>query len=93
MYLGLGMFELKHGVSIEQALGDEYMNLLENRWHDYDLVIATKTEPGIPALDVAAELSQHLDTKDPTITYQLSIDFLLQLETMKRTAFELGIIK
>jgi len=92
-YLGLAMFREVHGFSVEDTLGADYMSLVEDRWRNYDLVVSTHTGDGIPTMEVMAELTRRLGVADPAVTYQLSIDFLGQLDQIKKTAIELGILR
>ena len=93
-YLGLGMFQQVHGFSVEEELGAEFISLIEDRWRDYDVVVST-VPPGanrLPTMEIVGVLTHRLDIADPTVTYALSIDFLLQLDLVKRTALETGIL-
>jgi hypothetical protein len=91
-YLGLGMFRKVHGFSVEDTLGADYMSLVEDRWRNYDLVVSTHTGGGIPTMELMAELTRRLGVADAAVTYQLSIDFLGQLDQIKKTAIELGVL-
>lgn len=91
--LGLGLFKEVHGFSIEDTLGAEYMTLLEDRWQKYDQVFLKRTSQEIPTIDIIAELMRRLGVMDPTVTQQLSVDFLAQLDQIKQTAIELGVLR
>jgi hypothetical protein len=93
-YLGLGVFETVHGFSIESTLGSDFISLIEDRWRNYDdvLIESQKIKP-FPTVNIIAALSRRLDLIDPCATYSLSIHFLAQMELVKRTAIELGILR
>lgn len=92
-YLGLSMFRQLHGFSVEDTLGADYMSLVEDRWRTYDLVVSTHRGEGIPTMELMTELTRRLGVVDPTVTYQLSIDFLGQLDQIKKTALRLGVLR
>jgi len=91
-YLGLGMFELVHGFSVENELQMDFISLIEDRWRDYDVVVSTMPRADrLPTMEIIAVLTNRIDIADPVVTYKLSIDFLVQLDLIKRTAMEIGI--
>jgi hypothetical protein len=92
-YLGLGMFEQTHGFSIESALGADYLTLIEDRWRVYDLIVSTWTGDGIPTMGLISVLTERLQIADAFVTYPLSINFLTQLDFIKRTALEIGVLE
>lgn len=92
-YLGLAMFREVHGFSLEDTLGADYMSLVEDRWRNYDLVVSTHIAGGIPTMELMAALTRRLGVADPAVTYQLSMDFLGQLDQIKKTAMELGVLR
>lgn len=92
-YLGLAVFQEIHGFSVEEVLGMDYISLIEDRWRIYDLIVATHTGESIPTMEIIAELTNVLGVTDPTITYQLTSDFLGQLEQIKRNAISLGMLR
>jgi hypothetical protein len=92
-YLGLALFREVHGFSLEDALVADYTSLVEDRWRNYDLVVSTHTGRGIPTMELMTALTRRLGVADPAVTYQLSMDFLAQLDQIKRTALELGVLR
>ena len=92
-YLGLGIFREVHGFSVESELGSDFLTLIEDRWYDYDHVIVTTPKAGIQTMEIVSVLTKRLDVSDPVVTYRLSIDFLSQLDVIKRTAIEIGLLQ
>lgn len=91
--LGLGMFRQVHGFSVESELGSDFISLIEDRWRDYDVVVSTMPKADrLPTMEIITVLTKHLDVADPVATYKLSMDFLIQLELIKRTAMEIGML-
>jgi len=92
-YLGLGMFEQVHGFSIEAELGSDFISLVEDRWQGYDLVVSTMPKlDRLPTMEIVGVLTKRLNVSDPTVTCELSLDFLRQLDFIKRTAMEIGVL-
>jgi hypothetical protein len=92
-YFGLAAFKLTVGVSIETELGADFMTLLQDRWESYDLVISTTPKLArLPTTEIISVLTHRLDLADPLVTHGLSMDFLRQLDLVKRTAMEIGIL-
>ena len=94
-HLGLGMFQQVHGFSVEEELGAEFISLVEDRWCHYDVVVSTMplAANSLPTMEIVGVLAHRLGIADPKVTYALSIDFLLQLDLVKRTAMEIGILR
>lgn len=92
-YLGLAMFQEIHGFSVEDILGADYMSLIDDRWRNYDLIISAHSGEGIPTMALMTDLTGRLGVADPAVTYQLSIDFLGQLDQIKKAAIELGVLR
>lgn len=93
-YIGKDTFAKIHGFSIEESLGDEYMNLLESRWQEYDLIyIRNKDiEPyKLAAPQLAGKLSEFLGINDPIIIMLLEAQYSLQLLELKERAKKLGL--
>ena len=92
-YLGLGVFREIHGFSIEETLGQAFIDLIEDRWLSYDLCVTEASgAEKVPTLELIAVLTDRLNVADPTVTYKLSFDFGAQLEAIKATAIELGVL-
>ena len=92
-YLGLGIFQKIHGFSVEAELDSDFITLIESRWREYDLMVSTMPKiDRIPTSEIISVLTWHLGISDPTITYKLSIDFLAQLDFLKKTALDLRIL-
>jgi hypothetical protein len=92
-YLGLGMFEQVHGFSVENELGTDFISLIEDRWRDYDVVVSAMPRADrFPTMEIIAVLTKRIDIADPEVTYKLSMDVLVQLDLIKRTAMEIGIL-
>jgi hypothetical protein len=92
-YLGLVAFHQVHGFSLESELGADFIDLVEDRWRDYDVVVSTMPKADrLPTMDIVAVLTNRLSIADPVATYGLSIDFLCQLDFIKRTAIEIGVL-
>jgi hypothetical protein len=92
-YLGLAMFQQVHGFSVETELSADFMTLVEDRQRDYDLVVSTMPKPDrLPTMEIISLLTKRLDVADPNVTSQLSMDFLRQLDLIKRTALEIGVL-
>ena len=88
-YLGLGMFQEVHGFGIESELGSDFISLIEKRWRDYDVVVSTMPKADrLPTMEIITVLTKYLDIADPLVTFKLSMDFLVQLDFIKRTAIE-----
>ncbi len=94
-YLGLGLFQLAHGFSVETELGSDFISLIEDRWRDYDLVVSTMPPriDRIPTMEIVGVLTNRLGIADPRVTYCLSMDFLGQLDLIKQMAIEIGVLK
>lgn len=92
-YLGLRMFQQVHGFSVENELRSDFISLIEGRWRDYDVVVSTMPKADrLPTMQIITVLTKHLDVADSEVTYKLSMDFLVQLDLVKRTAIEIGIL-
>jgi hypothetical protein len=92
-HFGLVAFQIAHGFSLETELGGDYISLLQDRWQGYDhVIVSTRPQPGLPTLEIVACLTDRLDMADPLVTYALSMDFLRQLDLIKRTALEIGVL-
>ena len=92
-YVGVGLFEQVHGFSIEEVLGGEFLELVDDRWRGYDVCITSRpTDRAVPTQEVIAALTARLGLADPRVTYQLSMDFLGQLEVTKNTTRRLGLL-
>ncbi len=92
-YLGLAAFQIAHGYSVEAELGADYISLIQDRWQGYDhVIVATRPQPGIPTWEIVACLEDRRGVADPLVTYALSMDFLRQLDLIKRTALEIGVL-
>ena len=93
-YLGLAAFQFAHGYSVELELGADYISLIQDRWQSYDhVIVATRPKPGIPTWEIAACLTDRLGVADPLVMFGLAKDFLLQLELIKRTAIDIGVLR
>ncbi len=91
-YLGLQVFHQRHGFSVEDELGLDFISLIEDRWRGYDVVVSTMPKADrLPTMELITVLTRRLDIEDPDVTYKLSIDFLSQLDFIKRTAMDIGI--
>jgi hypothetical protein len=90
---GLSMFEGMHGFSVETELGAKFMDLVEDRWGDYDVVIERHGKSGLPTVEVVTALTARLNVADPVVFSALAMDFLSQLGLIKRTAQELGLLQ
>jgi len=92
-YLGLVAFQQVHGFSLESELGAEFIDLVEDRWRDYDVVVSTMPKADrLPTMEIVGVLANRLSVADPVVTYGLSMDFLRQLDLIKRTAMEIGVL-
>ena len=92
-YVGLGMFQHVHGFAIETELGSDFISLIEDRWRGYDVVVSTMPKADrLPTMEIITVLTNRLDVADPEVTYRLSVEFLVQMDWIKRTAMELGIL-
>jgi hypothetical protein len=95
-YLGLGIFEQTHGFSVEDTLGSDFMSLIEDRWGELDCVIVSSKHDGstswLPTMKIIGVLMRRLGIANPIVTYQLSIDFLSQLDFIKQTALATGLL-
>ncbi len=47
----------------------------------------------LPTTEIIALLTERLGVADPEVTSGLSMDFLLQMDFIKRTAMEIGILR
>ena len=92
-YLGLGIFQEVHGFSVENVLGSDFISLIEERWRGYDVIVSTMpSNDRLPTMEIIAALTQYLGISDPIVTFKLSTDFLAQLDFVKRTAMEIGLL-
>jgi len=92
-YVGLAMFRELHGFDVESVLGMDFISLIEDRWRDYDVVVATMPKfDRIPTREIIAVLDERLDVGDLEVFCKLSFDFLAQLDLTKRTAMEIGLL-
>jgi len=94
MYLGLGCFELVHGFSVEEELGSDFLALIEDRWWKYDEAVIANRESArsIPTVAIVSALADQLDLHDRFVELRLTVDFLDQLDLVKRTAIEIGVL-
>lgn len=93
-HFGLGVFEQIHHFSIEKVFEADFMDLIEERWRSYDLVVSTNpSRDKLPTIEIISQLCKWIDVSDPTVTYELSTDFLSQLDNIKKKAIELGILR
>ena len=91
-YLGLGLFEKLEGVSVEKELRGNYLDIIENRWRKYDLIVSTNTEDGIPTRKIVGELTDLAGIKDPLVFMALCYDFLGHLDKIKEKSLEIGLL-
>jgi hypothetical protein len=93
-YLGLGAFQQVHGFSVETVLGSDFISLIEDRWQDYDVVVSTMPKADrLPTMEIITVVTNRLNVADPIVTHKLSMDFLLQLDLIKRTAIQIGVFE
>ncbi len=93
-YLGLGMFQQVHGFAVEIELESDFISLIEERWRDYDVVVSTMPNADrLPTMEIITVLTNRLDVAEPEVTCRLSMDFLVQMDLIKRTAMEIGILR
>lgn len=93
-HIGNKMFLLLNKISIEGVLDNDLLSLIEDRWQRYDLVVSTDPQnSGLPTIQIIGELCKCLGTSDPIFTYALSRDFLIQIELVKKTSIELGVLQ
>jgi hypothetical protein len=63
-YLGLPVFQQLHGFSVEEVLGDSFLNLIEDRWHDYDSAVIGARLPGsLPTIAIVSALTNRLASR------------------------------
>lgn len=76
-HLGTGIFQTKHGFSIEDELRNAFIELVEDRWRQYDdVVIENKdSEALIPARQLCGTLMRVSGVTDPFALIGLSADF------------------
>lgn len=92
-YLGLALFEKVHGFSVERELGSDFISLIEDRWQHYDIIVSTLPQVDrLPTTEIINVLMQRIGVTDPRVTFKLARDFLTQLDLIKRTATEIGLL-
>ena len=84
---------MTHNFSVEEVLGDEYMNLVETRWQAYDVRVSTDLGKGIPTRQIIGVLDDFMQIQDPVVTMKLSTDFLVHMDAIKRIAMEIGLLR
>lgn len=92
-HFGLPFFEKIHRFSIESELGADFISLVEDRWGVYDSVIPARVAAdGIPTMEIVIILGKRLEIEDGLVTFGLSVDFLAQLNLIRETAIEIGVL-
>ena len=86
--------QLEH-VDIEKETGEEYIDLVDNRWQIYDAeFINNKTDENpIPTLQICSKLSDFCNINDPLKLALISIDFFKHLDKIKDDAIKCGLFK
>ena len=79
-YLGLEIFKLKHGVSVEEELGNDFISLIEDRWGTYDAVVIqyfSRQAPNdhkLPLMQLAAAFTDQVGVSDPMVLFAIAMD-------------------
>ena len=92
-YFGLDVFEQVHNFSLEESLGDQYMQLLDSRWRSYDDQVVGNMSNGIPVNYIISQLLRNIERTDPVAFFSLSYDLLDLLGQIKSQAIEIGLLK
>lgn len=79
-HLGLGVFELTHGVSVEEELGNDFISLIEDRWETYDSVVTEHfggqevDNDNLPLARLAGAFTDRAGVTDPLVLYAVAMD-------------------
>ncbi len=79
-HLGLGIFKLKHGVSVEEELGNDFISLIEDRWGTYDGVVTEyfgsqqADDDKLPFAELAGAFTNLARVTDPLVLYAVAMD-------------------
>lgn len=92
-FLGLPIFKDREGISVEEELGDKYINIIEERWRKYDLLVIKHSE-GLapPTRMIIGELTTYAGVKDLNVFMALSLDFIEHLKEIQKDASEIGLL-
>ena len=84
-HLGTGIFEKTLGFSIEAELGKEFIELVEDRWSQYDDIVVNNkdSETAIPAGQLCGKLFSLAGVADLEAYAQLCTDFLSQVQGIR----------
>lgn len=90
--LGQGMFEIKNRVNIESELNGDFMELLDQRWQEYDSVVVQEKQEG--AIPTRALVGKVLDRMDGNYAFVgLCFDFISQVNHIKELSIRYGLLK
>lgn len=93
LHLGGPVFRMTHGFAVETELEASLIDLIEDRWKEYDLIVALNPDiEKIPVRELVTAVERRMVVADPIVHLRLSMDFMEQLNFIKRTAIDLGLL-
>lgn len=91
--IGQQIFSRKHGFSIEETLGSDYISLVNSRWQAYDITfIGNKIGSDIPTPQIIGRLLKFININDPVVSMMLEASFLSQMMSLKSKAIQIGLM-
>ena len=84
-HLGTGIFEKTLGISVEAELGNEFIELVEDRWWQYDDIVVKNKDPdtAIPTRQLCGKLLSLAGVVDVEAFVRLCTDFLSQVQGIR----------
>lgn len=93
--LGKGMLSLLEHVDIEIETNREYVDLINNRWQEYDKMFIEhkNSEIPIPTREICSRFLDFCDVHSPIKFIWICTDFMKQLEIIKQKALKIGLLR
>lgn len=82
-------------VDIEVETNQEYFDLMDSRWQEYDRVFISNrnAENPIPTRQICGKLTDFCDVRNPVKFFEICTDFITQLNRIKQDALKIGLLK
>ena len=92
--LGKGMLRLLEHVDIEIETNLEFIELMNNRWKEYDSIFNKykNSEISVPTRQICSRFLELCDVNSPVKFIWICTDFTKQLEIIKHKALKIGLL-
>ena len=93
--LGKGMLNQLEQVDIEFETGKEYVDLIDSRWQEYGNVFIDNknSKTPIPTREICGKLTDLCSIQDPLKFMWICADFIKHLDSIKKEAIKVGLLK